>query len=389
MPEPRPLHIMHVVRVGFAGGGMENGIINVANGLCAGRFRVSICALDSQETFSGQIRRPDSAYYLLPKREGIDWLLIWRLARLFRHTRVDVVHSHNWGTFLYSVLAAKLAGVPIIHGEHGKNLAELNETNRPKSWAKRVLGRRVDRLVTVSQTIAAEWAGYGVPPGKIEWIPNGVDLDRFHPRPEKPELRRAFSLPEHGLLIGSVGRFDPIKNYEVLIEAFGRLAPRFPESRLALLGDGPREPNLRSLADTIGVRDRVFWLGRRPDPENFLPALDIFALPSLSEGMSNVVLEAMASGLPVVSADLPGHREVFAPGSEGVVVSPCDAQALGDALEGLIGDAERRLAMGAAARRRVLARFNLRRMISDYERLYARYAQQEQIKAVAAGVERG
>jgi glycosyltransferase involved in cell wall biosynthesis len=196
MLEPRPLHIMHVVRVGFAGGGMENGIINVTNGLCAGRFRVSICALDSQETFSERIRRPDSAYYLLPKREGIEWLLIWRLARLLRRARVDVVHSHNWGTFLYSVLAAKLAGVPIIHGEHGKNLSELNETNRPKSWAKRVLGRRVDRLVTVSQAIAAEWAGYGVPPGKIEWIPNGVDVERFQPRPEKRELRRAFGSPQ-------------------------------------------------------------------------------------------------------------------------------------------------------------------------------------------------
>jgi glycosyltransferase involved in cell wall biosynthesis len=105
--------------------------------------------------------------------------------------------------------------------------------------------------------------------------------------------------------------------------------------------------------------------------------------------MSNVVLEAMASGLPVVCADLPGHREVFTPGSEGVVVSPCDAQTLGDALAGLAEEAERCLALGAAARGRVLARFNLRRMISDYERLYERFAQAEEIEAVAAGVERG
>jgi len=328
MLEPRPLHIMHVVRVGFAGGGMENGIINVTNGLSADRFRVSICALDSQETFSERIRRPDSAYYLLPKKEGIEWMLIWRLARLLRRARVDVVHSHNWGTFLYSVLAARLAGVPIIHGEHGKNLSELNETNRPKSWAKRVLGRRVDRLVTVSQAIAAEWTGYGVPPGKIEWIPNGVDVERFHPRPEKSELRRTFGLPEGGFLIGSVGRFDPIKNYEVLIEAFARLAPRFPASCLAFLGDGPREPNLRMLADTLGVRDRVFWLGRRPDPQNFLPALDIFVLPSKSEGMSNVVLEAMASGLPVIVTDTCGAAELVHRGRSGWIVPSADVSAL-------------------------------------------------------------
>jgi sugar transferase (PEP-CTERM/EpsH1 system associated) len=380
---------MHVVRKGFAGGGMEGGIINVTNGLTAGRFQVSICALDSRETFSERVRRPDFACYLLPKKDGVEWWHIWRLARLFRRTRVDVVHSHNWGTFLYSVLAAKFAGVPIIHGEHGKNLNELNEINLPKSCAKRLLGRRVNRLVTVSQTIASEWADYGVPPDKIEWIPNGVDVERFQPRPEKQALRHAFGLPEHGLLIGSVGRFDPIKNYEVLVEAFARLAPRFPEIGLAFLGEGPCEANLRSLADTLAVKDRIFWLGRRPDPEDFLPALDIFVLPSVSEGMSNVVLETMASGLPVVCADLPGHREVFTPGSEGVVVFPCDAQTLGDALAGLLENAERRLELGMAARRRVLARFNLRHMISDYERLYARFAQPEQTEAVAVGVERG
>jgi sugar transferase (PEP-CTERM/EpsH1 system associated) len=374
MPETRPLHVMHVVNKGFAGGGMENGIVNVANGLLPERFRVSVCALDTYETFSERIIQPESEFYLLPKKDGLDWPLIGRLSRLFRQARVDVVHSHNWGTFLYSVLAARIAGVHIVHGEHGKNLSELNETSRWKSRAKGMLGRRVDRLVTVSQDIANEWSGYGVPLEKIQWIPNGVDVDRFQPRDERVELRRSFGLPETGLLIGTVGRFDPIKNYQVLVEAFGRLAARFPESGLAFLGDGPLELDLRALADRLGVGHRVYWPGRRSDPQNFLPALDIFVLPSLSEGMSNVVLEAMASRLPVVCADLPGHREVFSPGVEGVLVSPCDAPSLGDALALLLADAERRMALGCAARRRVLERFNLRRMVADYERLYAAYS---------------
>jgi sugar transferase (PEP-CTERM/EpsH1 system associated) len=390
MFEPQRLHVMHVVRKGLAGGGMENGVINVTNGLPAGRFRISICALDFQETFSERIRQPDAAYYLLPKEgEGLQWSLVWRLARLFRHTRVDVVHSHNWGTFLYSVLAAKLARVPIIHGEHGKNLGELNEVNRPKLLAKRLLGPRVDRLVTVSQAIAAEWAGHGVPKGKIEWIPNGVDLNRFQPRPASAILRREFGLSETGLLIGSVGRFDPIKRYEVLIEAFAGLAARFPESMLALLGDGPKEPELRALADGLGLSGRVVWLGRRPNPENFLPALDLFVLPSVSEGMSNVVLEAMACGLPVICADLPGHREVFQPGSEGMVVSPCDPPTLGAALAELLENPKRRESLGAAARKRAVERFDLRRMVSDYERLYDEYARPRRLDAVPAEVQRG
>jgi sugar transferase (PEP-CTERM/EpsH1 system associated) len=382
--QPRPVHIMHVVRVGQAGGGMENGIINVANGLPADQFRVSICALDSQETFSKKIRRPDSAYYLVPKKEGIEWLLIWRLVKLFLNARVDVVHSHNWGSFLYAVLAARLAGIPIVHGEHGKNLAELNENNRPKLWAKRILGRSVDRLVTVSQAIAAEWADHGIPRRQIECIPNGVDVERFQPRSEKREFRRSFGLPEGGFLIGSVGRLDPIKDYETLVSAFAPLALQFPESYLAFLGNGPCEPTLRARAASLGISDRIFWPGRRPDPQNFLASLDIFVLPSVSEGMSNVVLEAMASGLPVVCADLLAHREVFAPNEEGLVFSPGDAQGLTEVLAALVEDPERRAALGAAAHRRVLARFNLQRMIGDYERLYARYARPEQNKPVTS-----
>ena len=389
MPEQGTTHILHVVPTGFAGGGMEGGIINVANGLTTGRFRVSICALDSRETFSERIRRPGSGYYLLPKRDGVDWFLIGRLARLFRRAEVDVVHSHNWGTFLYSVLAAWQARVPIIHGEHGKNLSELSEVNRPKLWAKRVLGRRVDRLVTVSQTIAKEWAGYGVPESRMQWIPNGVDVERFQARRNTAELRHSFGLPSQGLLIGSVGRFDPIKNYEVLVEAFARLAPRFRDARLAFLGDGSRELALRRLAESMGIADRVHWLGRRPDPQNFFSALDLFVLPSLGEGMSNVVLEAMATGLPVVCAELPEHREVFTPDVEGVVVSPCNGESFAHALSLLICDRERCMALGAAARRRVVTRFNLQRMICDYETLYASFPRRVEIEGLAVAAGRG
>src|SRR5262249_34379633 len=143
------------------------------------------------------------------------------------------VHSHNWGTFLYSVLAAKLARVPIVHGEHGKNLEELDETNGPKLFAKRLLGSRLNKLVTVSQTIAAEWESYGFPRDKIQWIPNGVDADRFRPRHDTGELRRQFELPQQPFIFGSVGRFDPIKNYGVLISALKKLTDSGMDCRLA------------------------------------------------------------------------------------------------------------------------------------------------------------
>jgi sugar transferase (PEP-CTERM/EpsH1 system associated) len=369
--DAQPIHVIHVVRRGFAGGGMENGIVNVANRLSPERYRVSVCALDSLETFSQRIRRSNSEYYLLPKHgEGIDWGLVWRLARLLRRRKPHLLHSHNWATFLYAVLAAKIARVPVIHGEHGKNIGELDRESRQKYWAKSILGPRVNRLVTVSQVLAAEWAGYGVPPGKIQYIPNGVDTERFRPRTDAAECRRKFGLPENGILIGSVGRMDELKNYAVLITAFANMAPEFSGMHVALLGDGPEQQKLQARAQELGVAGRVFFLGRHPDPENFLAALDIFALPSKTEGMSNVLLEAMASGLPVVCADLPCHHEVFQPDREGVVVSPCTVLTLADRLAELSRKPVLRQALGAAAREKVLASFSIARMVSDYDRLY-------------------
>ena len=389
MVDSSRLHIMHLVRSGFAGGGMENGIVNVTNRLPQEHFRISLCALDSKETFSGRVHLRDFCCYLLPKtRPGIDWPLIGQLVRLCRRTQVDVIHSHNSGTFLYAVPAAKWTGIPVIHGEHGKNLAELVETNRPKYWAKRLLGPRVDRLVTVSETIAWEWAAYGVPESRIKWIPNGVDVERFRPREGSAEFRRQFGLPEAGYLVGSVGRFDPIKDYDVLVDAFAQLLSRLPDAHLTFVGDGPDEAALRAKAIQLGVQDRVYWLGRRPNPEDFLPALDVFVLPSRSEGMSNVVLEAMACGLPVVCADLPGHREVFEPGHEGFVVSPCQGDKLAATLSALAQDPGLRRDVGAAARKKVLARFQLDRMAADYQALYGQFQRPVTLRTVAPGFQK-
>jgi sugar transferase (PEP-CTERM/EpsH1 system associated) len=367
-----PIRVLHVVPCGFAGGGMENGIVNVTNRLSEDRFRVSICALDSLETFSKRIERSDSEYYLMPKHGGgIDWQLIWPLSRVIRQSGAEIVHSHNWGTFLYSVLAAKLAGVLIIHGEHGKNEAVLQSDSRARRWVKSRLGRRLDRLVTVSQALAMEWKGYGVSPERIRWIPNGVDTDRFRPRTDRSEMRRRFGLPEEGLLIGSIGRLDALKNHEVLIDAFALLAVRMPELYLGIMGTGPSEKRLRERAEKSAYSSRIFFLGHQSDPQNFYAAMDIFALPSKYEGMSNVVLEAMAGGLPVVCADLPAHREVFNADSEGIVVAPCTPFNLADALGSLCQDSARRKALGSAARDKALSQFSMTQMVSGYEKLYS------------------
>jgi glycosyltransferase involved in cell wall biosynthesis len=350
---------------------MENGIVNVANRMPQDLMRVSVCALDSTETFSQRISSADAEYYLIPKRgEGIDWTLISRLAKVIRNSRADVVHSHNWGTFLYAVLAAKLAGVPIIHGEHGKTEADLRPEGAIKSRVKSALGKRVDCLTTVSQALAIEWKEYGVSPEKIRWIPNGVDTDRFRPRTDQREQRQKFGLPEDAKLLGSIGRLDRLKNYEVLIDVLPKLAAEYPAIHLALLGNGPCRQRLEDKATQLGIGNRVTVLGWHSNPEDFLTAIDIFVLPSKYEGMSNVVLEAMAAGLPIVCADLPGHHEVFVPDVEGIIVSPCAAENLGGTLDALLRDENRTTALRRSAREKSCTTFSITKMVANYQRLY-------------------
>jgi sugar transferase (PEP-CTERM/EpsH1 system associated) len=368
----QPIHLMHTVRSGW-GAGMEGGIVNVCNRLPE-EFRVSICAIAPEEAFSDFIKRPGSQFFTLPphRREGVDWALVPRLARLFRRTKVDLVHSHTWGTFLYSVLAARLTGTAIIHGEHGKNMFELTEHNPAKTWARRLLGPRVNRMVTVSDDLRREWIErYRIPERKIVWIPNGVDVTRFRPDPaDRAAARRHFGLPESGFMIGSVGRLDPIKNYRLLIDAARIVLAKQEQVAFTVLGDGPCQQELERQAADLGIAGHVHLLGRRYESPRFLQTLDVFVLPSISEGMSNSVIEALATGLPVVCPALPTHREVISAGVDGILIENFTSETLAETLLHLLDDEAERLRLSRAARETACRQFSLQRMVDRHASLY-------------------
>jgi sugar transferase (PEP-CTERM/EpsH1 system associated) len=368
------LHVMHVVRMGDSGGGMEKGLINVARRLPE-EFCISICALDTQEDFSACLHRPGSQFYLLPGGQGAgrpDLKWVFRLVRLFRDTGPDVVHSHNWGTFVYTVLAARLAGVPIIHGEHGKNLHELDERNPPKDWARRFLGRSIERLITVSDPLRREWIEkYEIPPRKAVYIANGVDLERFRPGLDQAECRKRFDLPQEAWIVGSVARLDPIKNFGLLVRAMPLLQNADRPVVVALLGDGPCRNEIEALAAKLGVCGRLYLPGKRPDVEHFLGALDVFTLPSLCEGMSNVVLEAMAAGVPVVCPDIPAHHALIDPANgEGILLDPCTEHTLAANLLDVLASPERRKSLAERSRAKTERHFTLDEMARRHAELY-------------------
>jgi sugar transferase (PEP-CTERM/EpsH1 system associated) len=372
--DPRPL-IAHIV-FRFDVGGLENGLVNLVNGLPRNEFRHAIIALTEATDFRRRLRRDDVAVYELHKRPGKDVASYLRLYRLLRALRPAVVHTRNFGT-LDCTLVAWLAGVRVrIHGEHGWDVHDPDGTKRKYRMIRRAMNPLVRRFVAVSRDLE-RWLvdRVGIPASKVQRVCNAVDTERFSPaRGSARGSLPADRFPAGALIVGSVTRFEPIKDPLNLVRAFiaarQRLRGGPVDLRLLMVGDGPLRPEAQALLDAAGEAGSAWLPGSRADVADLLGAMQIFALGSRREGISNTVLEAMASGLPVIASATGGNVELVVPGETGVLVPPGDSAALTDALVGYATDADLRAAHGRAARARAEQRYSLARMVNDYRDLY-------------------
>jgi len=356
-------------------GGMENGIVNLVNLMPADRFRHAIVALAGVGEFARRIRRSDVTVYSLHKAPGKDPAAYLRLYRLLRTLRPAIVHTRNVGTVDCQVVAA-LAGVPCrIHGEHGWQLSNVRGDDARGRRLRRLCAPFVHRYVAMSRDIGS-WLidEIGVPAAKVTQIYNGVDTTRFSPEGPVPA-----DLPwEQGaarpVVIGTVGRLDPIKNHSGLLAAFRRLLELVPGSgpdvRLMIVGTGGQEDALRRQVIESGLEARVWLAGPRDDVPELMRSMDVFVLPSFNEGISNTLLEAMASGRPVLAGRVGGNPEVLVEGITGSLFDPGDTEALAALLRDYVLDPGRRAAEGAAARAHVAETFTLESMVDGYVKLY-------------------
>ena len=359
-----PLHIQHVL-LSLEPGGLENGVVNVVNRLDSGRFRSSVCCLKRAGEFAARFAAGKVAIHEMGSPGGRDLLLPFRLARLFRRTATDIVHTRNVEAFFYGFLGAKLAGVrSIVHSEHGRTFDD-----RPlRLRAQRVLSGYTDAIFAVSEQLKRDLvAQVGIPADCIDVLYNGVDVSRFAPSQREP-LRAALGLGAATLLVGSVGRLAPVKNYPLLLRAVRGLARE--DVAVVLVGDGPERGALEAEARALGLGGRVHILGHREDVAALLGAMDVFVLPSVSEGMSNTLLEAMAAGAAVAASNVGGNPEIVRDGVNGLLFESGDEPGLRDKLQLLLGDPALRARLAHAARARVLRDFAIEAMISRYERLY-------------------
>jgi sugar transferase (PEP-CTERM/EpsH1 system associated) len=376
---PLILHAIHHLVVG----GMENGLVNLINHLPAERFRHAIACIEDFSDFRARIQRNDVEVFAL-HRSRIGASGVRReIYRLCRRMRPALVHSRNQSG-LDALLPARLAGVrSSVHSEHGWDVDNLDG----RRWKPRLLRRLhaplVDEYITVSKDLQRFLTErIGIAPNRVTQIYNGVDVERFVPAP----VRSAVALPvgfegDGRVRIGSVGRIQPIKDHATLLRAMASLVERRPGlrsvARLVLVGDGPLREAISAQARTLGIADIVWLPGATNRVPDMLRAFDVFVLPSLNEGISNTMLEAMASGLPVLATAVGGNLELVDDGLTGWLFPAQDSRALAKLLERYLDDPELRRRHGAAAREAAESRFSLAAMIANYGAVYGRLCGQE------------
>ncbi len=372
---PLVLHVMF----SFAVGGLENGVVNLINGMSPGRWRHGILALtEISDTFVRRIRRDDVHVESLHKRPGHLVKQYPQVYDVLKRLSPAVVHTRNLAALEVQV-PAWAARVPVrVHGEHGWDVNDPGGQRRRYQLMRRLYVPFVHRYVTVSSHLRDYLVGrVGIDARRVEHLCNGVDSSKFMPAREgrSPIAGSPFDDPSLWL-VGTIGRLQPVKDQTNLARAFVRVVQTDPEARrrmrLVIVGPGPLRERVLEILHAAQVQDLAWLPGEREDIADVLRGLDLFVLPSLAEGISNTILEAMACGLPVAATDVGGNAELVADGVTGTLVPAADSERLAGAIRAYFADPARHRSHGLAARRAIEERFSLDVMVQRYEALYER-----------------
>jgi len=371
-PVPLIVHVIYHLAVG----GLENGLVNVINRMPEDSYRHAIISFNDYTDFRNRITNPNVEVYVLQKHPGKDLRLYGKLWRLFRRLQPDIVHTRNLAT-LEAQLPALMAGVPYrVHGEHGRDMHDLDGTSKKYQLLRRLFRPLVHRYIALSLELKRYLTEQiGVPDGKISHICNGVDTEKFTPASAQARavLPGDFSGSDK-IVIGTVGRMEAVKDQITLAHAFVRLVKEYPGGReslrLIMVGDGALREHARSILEAAGLAQTVWLPGDREDVPDILRAMDVFVLPSLAEGISNTILEAMASGLPVVATNVGGNHELVDQDKTGFLVPRGDPAALADAIRAYVDNPDLRQLHGASARKRSEDEFSIDTMVQRYQDVY-------------------
>ena len=352
---PRRLGIAHVAP-GLQLGGLEKLLVEFARHADRTAFELFFVSLSERGPLAEAIEACGWPVASLNAKPGLRPRLVLHLARLFRQWDIDVIHTHNNGPLIYGAPAARLARVAgVVHTRHGQS----SRASRRQTALVRVVARLADRIVCVSDDSLRLSVEQGIPAGKLRRLWNGIDIERF-----------AYTGPETRGPAVLVARLSPEKDIATLLSAVVLVARDEPAFQMEIAGEGASQAELQRLASELGLAEHVRFLGLVHDVPALLARARLFVLPSLTEGASLTLLEAMARGLPVVATRVGGNAEVVIDGETGFLIPTRSPAALAEKILRLWREPERARRMGQAGRERVERFFNVRAMVREYEELY-------------------
>jgi glycosyltransferase involved in cell wall biosynthesis len=359
----------------FLIGGTERQVVNLIQNYDRARFDVHLACFRLRGPLLREIDRSTVALadYTITTLAS-PWTLWqqWRLARYVRAQGIRIVHSFGFYANVFAIPAARLGGAEVV-------VASIRDTGDHLSWLQKAMQkwacRAADHVLVNALAVRTVLVGQGYEAGRISVIPNGIDVSRFKDHGGAESLRVELGLPPTSPIVAAFLRLNRLKGVEYFLEAAALLVKRFDEARFLIVGDSVSEAyrdELEDYADRLGLGDRVVFAGFRSDVPALLSEVCVSVLPSLSEGLSNVLLEAMAAGVPVVATSVGGTPEVVEDGVTGLLVPPRDASALAQAIGSLLADPDRGRSIGHAGRLRVAEQFSLEATVRKTEDLYER-----------------
>jgi sugar transferase (PEP-CTERM/EpsH1 system associated) len=368
-------HIVHIVHR-FDTGGMENGMVNLFNSLSPERFRHTVVALTDYSDFRQRITAQPVAFHALHRApgNGLGWTL--RLWKLLRQLKPDLVHTRNLAALEAQFVAAAAGICATVHGEHGRDVFDLYGQNWKYNLLRRAAQPLVSNYIAVSRDLET-WLRLtiGVPPRKLHQIYNGVDSTAFHPRAGgRPDVLPSGFADASSVIFGSVGRMVEVKDYPAFTRAFIQMVQQQPEradrARLVIVGEGAARATCQSLLQQAGLAHLAWLPGERHDIAAIMQALDVFVLPSKNEGISNTILEALASGLPVIATAVGGNVELVDTAVNGMLVQPGNVADMAQALLGYLAHPAWMAEQGRQARRMAEQRYSIQAMAEAYAVVY-------------------
>ena len=368
----KKITIAHVV-YSFGTGGIENGIVNIINNINREKYFHVICCLTKTGNFENRLLFNNYIIYSLNKKEGNDISIPIKLIKIFKSHGIDIAHLRGWPTLVEGVFAATIARTrSIIYGFHGKTANDVNCIKPMRKFSEKFALKFIDKVITLSDSMRDDYLEYsGVARDFIDVIHNGVDADKFKCISRNKQIGNDFGFKNEDVIIGSIGRLDPVKDFDTLLRSFKKIFICNKYAKLFIVGSGQEFNRLKKLAFELGIIERTVFAGHRDDIDNMLNIIDIYVQTSMYEGFSNTILEAMSSSLPIVATNAGGNSFLVQDNVNGFLVEVGMDEQLYEKLSILISNADLRESFGKVSRTIVLERFSINKMVGYYDRLYS------------------